>query len=305
MTVGGRSLRLSNLDKTLWPAAGFTKGQLIDYYARVAPALLPHLRGRPITLRRWPNGVDQKSFYEKNCPSHRPEWVSTVTMGDIAYCGVDEEATLVWLANLAAIELHPTLALHGGPHPTSVVFDLDPGAPADVLSCGRVALLLRATLAGLGLTSWVKTSGSKGLQVYVPLDGQATYEHTKPWSHALACHLEAKHPKLVVSTQERSVRRGKVLIDWSQNTASKTTVAVYSLRAMERPGVATPVTWDEVDAAVDADNAAALRFTPEEALGRLDRLGDLFAPLLDGGQALPGAPGPSAIPAEPGPRPGP
>ncbi len=289
VTVGERTLRLSNLDKVLWPATGFTKGQVIDYYARVAPVLLTHLRGRPVTLRRWPNGVDAGSFYEKNCPSHRPEWVPTITMGDVAYCSVDEEATVVWLANLAAIELHPTLARHGGPHPTAVVFDLDPGAPADVLTCGEVAMIVRDTLDDLGLRCWVKTSGSKGLQVYLPLDGTATYDHTKPWSHALARHIEVQHPKLVVTTQERTVRKNRVLIDWSQNTASKTTVSVYSLRAGERPGVSAPVTWDEVERAVDAGDAGLLRFTPDEVLARIDGQGDLFAPVAQGDQALPGA----------------
>ncbi|MGI8751287.1 MAG: non-homologous end-joining DNA ligase [Acidimicrobiales bacterium] len=288
VTVGDRKLKLSNLDKVLWPATGFTKGQLIDYYARAAPALLAHLHRRPVTLRRWPNGVDAGSFYEKNCPSHRPDWVPTITMGDVSYCSVDEEATLVWLANLAAIELHPTLARDGGPHPTAVVFDLDPGAPADVLTCAQVAVIIRDTLDDLGLECWVKTSGSKGLQLYLPLDGEATYDHTKPWSHALARHIEAEHSKLVVTTQEKTVRRGKVLIDWSQNTASKTTVSVYSLRAGERPGVSTPLTWAEVDEAMESGDPQKLRFTPEEVLERLDHHGDLFAPVAEGDQALPG-----------------
>jgi bifunctional non-homologous end joining protein LigD len=288
VTVGDRKLKLSNLDKVLWPATGFTKGQVIEYYARVAPVMLTHLRRRPLTLRRWPNGVEASSFYEKNCPSHRPEWVPTITMGDVTYCSVEEEATLVWLANLAAIELHPTLAQDGNEHPTSVVFDLDPGAPADVLTCAQVAVILRDTLDELGLASWVKTSGSKGLQLYVPVDGKATYDHTKPWSHALARHIESRHPELVVTTQEKTVRRGKVLIDWSQNTASKTTVSVYSLRAVEHPRVSTPLTWDEVDRAMGAGEADLLRFTPEEVLERLDGDGDLFAPVAEGGQALPG-----------------
>lgn len=288
VTVGDRKLKLSNLDKVLWPATGFTKGQLIDYYARVAPAMLTHLRRRPVTLRRWPNGVDAGSFYEKNCPSHRPDWVPTITMGDVAYCSVEEEATLVWLANLAAIELHPTLARDGGNHPTAVVFDLDPGAPADVLTCAQVAIILRDTLADLGLECWVKTSGSKGLQLYLPLDSAATYDHTKPWSHALARHIESQHPKLVVTTQEKNVRRGKVLIDWSQNTASKTTVSVYSLRAGERPRASTPLTWEEVERARQADDAELLSFTPNEVLQRLDDDGDLFAPVAEGDQVLPG-----------------
>jgi bifunctional non-homologous end joining protein LigD len=291
VTVGERTLSLSNLDKVLWPETGFTKGHMIDYYARIAPAMLTHLRRRPVTLRRWPNGVDKGSFYEKNCPSHRPAWVPTIVMGDIAYCAVGDPATLVWLANLAAIELHPTLALDGGEHPTAVVFDLDPGAPADVLSCGRVALLVRELLDSVGLRCWVKTSGSKGLQVYAPLDGRASFEHTKPWSYALARHIEAAHPDLVVSTQDKQARVGKVLIDWSQNTASKTTVSAYSLRALPHPGVSTPITWDELDDVLAAGDASALRFTPDEVLDRVERSGDLFAPVAEEGQSLPGLSG--------------
>jgi bifunctional non-homologous end joining protein LigD len=287
--VDGRELSLSNLDKELWPGTGFTKGDMIDYYARIAPAMLPHLGGRPITLRRFPNGVEGGSFFEKNCPSHRPPWVATQEMGDVNYCLVEEPATLVWLANLAAIELHPTLACR--PHlerPTAVVFDLDPGPPADVLTCARVALLLCRTLETLGLHSWVKTSGSKGLQVYAPLNVDVTYDDTKPWSQALARLLERAHPDLVVSSQDKAVRRGKVLIDWSQNTASKTTVSVYSLRARPRPTASTPVTWDEVDDALAAGDGGRLVFEAGETLARVADDGDLMAPVLQVAQALPG-----------------
>ncbi len=287
--VGGRSLTLSNLDKPLWPEAGFTKGQMIDYYARVAPILLPHLAGRPTTLRRFPNGVGATSFFEKNCPSHRPDWMQTVGMGDVHYCLVDEAAALVWLANLAAIELHPTLARQPDlEQPTTVVFDLDPGAPADVVTCARVALLLRQTLASVGLDAWVKTSGSKGLQLYVPLNGAVTYRSTKPWSQALAQVLEQNHGDLIVTTQDKARRRGKVLIDWSQNTASKTTVGVYSLRARPRPTVSTPVTWDEVYDAASAGDPGRLVFEAGEVLARIDRHGDLMAPVLEVTQELPG-----------------
>jgi bifunctional non-homologous end joining protein LigD len=209
-------------------------------------------------------------------------------MGDVAYCGVEEDATVVWLANLAAIELHLTLALGGGEHPTALVFDLDPGAPADVVTCARVATIIRATLDDLGLDSWVKTSGSKGLQLYAPLDGEASYAQSKPWSHALARHLEAAHPDLIVSTQDKAARKGKVLIDWSQSTASKVTVAVYSPRAGKRPGVSTPLTWEEVDRALASDDGSGLRFTPEQLLARVDEHGDLFDQVLAGGQGLPG-----------------
>jgi bifunctional non-homologous end joining protein LigD len=288
VTVGGRTLKLSNLDKVLWPETGFTKGQLIDYYARVADVMVPHVRSRPITLRRWPNGVAAASFYEKNCPSHRPPWVDAVPMGDVNYCLLDEPATLVWTANLAAIELHPSLATAADlESPTSVVFDLDPGPPADILTCARVGLLVRETLGRLGLQLWPKTSGSKGLQLYLPLNSGATYAQTKPFAHAVARLLEREHPEQVVSVMERSRRKEKVFIDWSQNTASKTTVAVYSVRALPQPSVSTPVTWDELDDALAAGDAGALRFAPDQVLDRVRRLGDLHASVLELEQELP------------------
>jgi bifunctional non-homologous end joining protein LigD len=288
VTVGGRTLKLSNLDKVLWPETGFTKGQLIDYYARIADVMVPHVRGRPITLRRWPNGVTAASFYEKNCPSHRPPWVGAVPMGDVNYCLLDEPATLVWTANLAAIELHPSLATAADlESPTSVVFDLDPGPPADILTCARVGLLVRDVLGRLGLQLWPKTSGSKGLQLYLPLNSGATYAQTKPFAHAVARLLEREHPEQVVSVMERSRRKEKVFIDWSQNTASKTTVAVYSVRALPQPSVSTPVTWDELDDALTAGDAAALRFDPDQVLDRVHRLGDLHAEVLEVVQELP------------------
>jgi bifunctional non-homologous end joining protein LigD len=286
--VGGRRLKLSNLDKVLWPEAGFTKGQMIDYYARIADVMLPHVTGRPITLRRFPNGVDKQSFFEKNCPSHRPPWVSTIEMADVNYCELLEPAALVWTANLAAIELHPSLAKRDDlERPTAVVFDLDPGPGADVLTCGRVALLLRDALDALKLTSLVKTSGSKGLQLYVPLNAKATYDETRPFSLALAQVLERRHPDLVVTTQDKSVRPNKVLIDWSQNTRFKTTVSVYSLRARPRPTASTPLAWDEVEAACDSGNTEALVFEAGEVLDRVERLGDLMAPVLKLKQSLP------------------
>jgi len=286
--VGGRRLKLSNLDKVLWPEAGFSKGQMIDYYARIADVMLPHVAGRPITLRRFPNGVDQQSFFEKNCPSHRPAWLSTVEMAEISYCQLSEPAALVWTANLAAIEIHPSLARREDlERPTSVVFDLDPGPGADVLTCGQVALLLRDALDMLGLTALVKTSGSKGLQLYVPLNSESSYEETRPFSLALAQVLERRHPDLVVTTQDKSVRPNKVLIDWSQNTAFKTTVSVYSLRARPRPTVSTPVSWEEVSAACDKSDADALVFEAGRVLERVNRFGDLMAPLLEVKQSLP------------------
>jgi len=286
--VAGRTLKLSNLDKVLWPEAGFTKGELIDYYARIAPVMLPHLSGRPITLRRFPNGVDAASFFEKNCPSHRPDWLPTIAMGDIGYCRFDEPAALVWAANLAAIELHPSLARADDlQRPTAVVFDLDPGPGADVLSCGRVALWLREALDMLGLKSWVKTSGSKGLQQYVPLAGTQTYEATRAFSLALAQVIERQHPEAVVTTQDKAVRPNKVLIDWSQNASFKTTVAVYSTRARPRPTVSAPVSWEELDAALEAADPALLVFEAADVLARVEGQGDLMAPVLQGEQEVP------------------
>ncbi len=286
--IDGRPLRLTNLDKVLWPATGFTKGQMIDYYARIAPVMVPHLTGRAITLRRYPSGVDAASFFEKNCPSHRPDWLATASMGGVGYCRLDEPAALVWTANLAAIELHPTLAAAPDlERPTAVVFDLDPGAPADVVTCGRVAMLIREVLDRLDLQSWVKTSGSKGLQLYVPLNGDAGYDRTRDFSLALARIMEKGHPDLVVTTQEKAVRSGKVLIDWSQNVQSKTTVAVYSLRARDTPSASTPVTWDEVAEASEAGNAERLSFDAAAVLDRVDQHGDLMAPVLSLHQDLP------------------
>jgi bifunctional non-homologous end joining protein LigD len=292
--VEGRSLRLSNLDKPIYPAAGFTKGAVIDYYTRIAPVLIPHLRGRPLTLKRYPDGVDGKFFYEKNCPAHRPEWVRTTDHWSghsgrtIEYCLADDLATIVWLANLAALELHPSLSRGAAMEaPTMVVFDLDPGAPAAVLECAQVAIELRDLLARLRLETWAKTSGSKGLQVYAPLNTPTTYRATKPFAHAIARLLERDHPELVVSRMTKSLRGGKVLVDWSQNDQAKTTISIYSLRARDRPTVSTPLAWDEVEDAVARQDADALRFEAPDVLARVERDGDLLAPLIDREQELP------------------
>jgi bifunctional non-homologous end joining protein LigD len=284
--VEGRRLSLSNLDKVLYPRSGFTKGQVIDYYTRVAPAVLPHLRDRPLTLKRYPNGVESQYFYEKNCPSHAPEWVRKERVGEIDYCVCDDLPTLVWLANLADLELHPSLSpALDMEHPTVMAFDLDPGPGAGLDKCGEVALLLRDALAQLGLDSYPKTSGSKGIQVYVPLNsGEADYRSgTKRLSQALARHLEQQHPKLIVSTQKKELRKGKVLIDWSQNDEHKTTVGVYSLRARERPTVSTPLAWTELE----EGNASELVFQAGDVLERVEDQGDLFAPVVDQVQRLP------------------
>jgi bifunctional non-homologous end joining protein LigD len=286
--VGGREVKLSNLDKVLYPEVGFAKRDVIEYFARIAPTVLPHLEGRALTLKRYPNGVDANYFYEKNAPSHRPDWVDTARVGDIDYVVCNDEATLVWLANLADLELHTSLALASdSERPTLVAFDLDPGAPATVVECCQVALLLRGMFEGLGLECFAKTSGSKGMQVYVPLNTpDATFAQTKSFSKAVAELLAREEPRLVVARQTKSARKGKVLVDWSQNDRIKTTVNAYSLRAMERPTVSTPLSWDEVRAARTVED---LTFTAGEVLERVEDQGDLFAPVLSLVQELPGA----------------
>jgi bifunctional non-homologous end joining protein LigD len=282
--VEGRTLSLSNLGKVLYPVPGFTKGEVIDYYTRIAPVLLPHLRDRPLTLKRYPNGVDAGHFYEKNCPSHAPEWVRKARVDKIDYCVCDDLATLVWLANLADLELHPSLSLVDDINrPTVMAFDLDPGPPAALAECCEVAFILRDALEQVGLQSFPKTSGSKGIQVYVPLNtDDVDYDHgTKLLSQALARHLEAAHPKLIVSQQKKELRRGKVLIDWSQNDEHKTTVCVYSLRARERPTVSAPLGWEELE------NPATLVFEAADVLRRVEEHGDLFAQVVQLRQELP------------------
>ncbi|HWD75578.1 MAG TPA: DNA ligase D [Solirubrobacteraceae bacterium] len=289
VVVDGRTLKLSNWDKVLFPAAGFTKGDLIAYYARVAPAVVPHLRDRPLTLKRYPNGVDAPYFYEKQSPSHRPEWVQTARVGSIEYTLAQDRATLIWLANLADIELHSSLALASRPDlPTMLVFDLDPGAPADIVQCAEVALVLRGLFAALGLESVVKTSGSKGMQLYVPLNSGLTYAQTKPFARRIAELLEQRLPELVVSRMTKRLRAGKVLVDWSQNDEHKTTVTVYSVRARERPTVSAPVSWDEVQQCLDSRDPELLSFETDEVLERAARGGDPFAILLSLRQELPG-----------------
>ncbi|HEV2075118.1 MAG TPA: DNA ligase D [Thermoleophilaceae bacterium] len=293
-TVDGRRLKLSNLQKVLFPATGFTKGRLVEYYARIAPAVLPHLHGRPLTLKRYPNGVEAEHFYEKQCPSHRPDWVATAAIRSererrtIDYCLANDLPTLVWLANLADMELHPSLSLAEAiERPTTLAFDLDPGEPAGILDCARVALWVRELLGSLGLECLAKTSGSKGMQVYVPLNGETSYEQTKPFAKAVAELLEKEHRDAVVSRMSKSLRRGKVLVDWSQNDRHKTTVCVYSLRARERPTVSTPVEWSEVEDALEEEDPGRLGFEWDEVIDRVDERGDLFAPALTLVQDLP------------------
>lgn len=294
IVVQGKRLTLSNLDKVLYPAVGYTKAQVIDYYTRIAPALLPHLRDRPLTLKRYPDGVDGEFFYEKQCPDHKPEWVLTAPIWsdtnrrDVNYCVVNDLPTLVWLANLADLELHTSLSMRANPQqPTMMVFDLDPGAPADIIDCASVALRLKQLFDHLDLTCFPKTSGSKGMQIYVPLNTPCSYNDTKSFSRAIAQLLEKQSPKTVTSLMKKSLRTGKIFIDWSQNDDHKTTVCVYSLRARETPTVSTPIAWDELTAALEARDARALRFSAEDVLARVDRHGDLFSPVLTLEQRLP------------------
>jgi bifunctional non-homologous end joining protein LigD len=294
--VEGQRLRLSNLDKVLYPEDGFTKGEVIDYYSRIAPVLLPHLAERPVTFRRFPDGVDKMGFFEKNASRHSPEWVRTVTIQtpgsstgaeslDFAILG--NLASLVWAANLAGLELHVpqwTVGARGAARrPDRLVFDLDPGAPATIVECCEVAMRVREVLADDGLLAVAKTSGSKGMQLYAAVTTTSA-DQTSEYAKALAEKLEGEMPSLVVSRMAKDLRRRKVFIDWSQNNPNKTTVAPYSLRARQAPTVSTPVTWDEIAACRTPQD---LTFTADDVLDRVDDHGDLFEPLLAKGPKLP------------------
>ena len=292
--VEGRRLTLSNLEKVLYPQADFTKAQLIDYYVRIAPVLLPHLRGRPLSMKRYPDGVEGEPFYQKNCPDHRPPWVATARLWSegnkrwMDYCMVQEVATLVWAANLADIELHTSLSLAKEIlRPTMIVFDLDPGEPANIVQCCQAGIWVRDIFQHFGLQAFPKTSGSKGLQVYVPLNRPVTYDDTKSFAHALAQFLEAQHRDQIVSDMKKVLRVGKVFVDWSQNDDHKTTVCVYSLRARSLPTVSTPVTWKEVEQCWAKQDASLLVFESDQVLNRVERIGDLFEPVLTLKQQLP------------------
>ena len=294
LNVAGRKLSVSNLDKVLYPKASFTKGEVIDYYIRIAPVLLPHLKDRPLTMKRYPDGVEGEFFYEKNCPSHRPNWVKTAKVWSegnnrtMEYCLANDLPTLVWAANLADLELHTSLSRKSKiDRPTMMVFDLDPGPPADIVQCCQVGLWLRDLLAKLKLESFAKTSGSKGLQVYVPLNTPATYDETKTLAHALAEYLERERHDLVVSKMSKELRKGKVLVDWSQNDEHKTTICVYSLRAKEEPTVSTPVTWEEAGNCLKKKKAGLLRFRSDQTLERVEKMGDLFESVESLKQKLP------------------
>lgn len=292
--VEGRKLKLTNLEKVLYPAAGFAKGQVVDYYVRIAPVLVPHLAGRALTMKRYPEGVDHEYFFEKNAPMHRPDWVKTAPVWSesnhrtINFILANDLATVVWIANLASIELHPSLSLAADiSTPTMIVFDLDPGPPANIVQCAQVGLWVRDIFDHFGLKSFPKTSGSKGMQVYVPLNTKTSYDQTKSFAHAIARLLEQEHPELVVSDMKKAVRTNKIFVDWSQNDEHKTTISVYSLRAREHPTVSTPVTWDEVEQAVKKKDAERLVFEAKDVLARVEKMGDLFAPVQTLKQKLP------------------
>ena len=292
--IDGKTLTLSNLEKILYPDAEFTKAQVIDYYTRISPYILPHLKDRAVTFKRYPNGVDEPFFYEKNCPAHRPNWVQTAAVfskqrgKDMDYCKLNDRPSLVWAANLAALEIHASLALASDlDRPTALVFDLDPGEGCDVINCCEVAEWLSAALEKQNVQSFPKTSGSKGLQLYAPLNTAVTFEKTKAFASDLALQMEREHPKRVVHNMRKELRRGKIFIDWSQNDAHKTTVAVYSLRARPRPTVSTPLKWSEVKRALKTKRAAALEFVSDDVLKRVDEHGDLFEPVVKLKQKLP------------------
>jgi bifunctional non-homologous end joining protein LigD len=286
LDVGGRRVRITSLDRVLFPQTGTTKGELLDYYVRIADVMLPHLRERLLHMHRYPEGVEGPRFWQKACPPHRPDWIPVALVWSrdkdayIEYCVVNELASLLWAVNLGSIELHTSLhTCHDLHRPTMLAFDLDPGEGVGVLECGEVALRLRALFEETGRTPLVKTSGSKGLQVYVPPDEPTTYAETKPTAKGIAELLERDRPDEVVSRMAKKLRAGKVLVDWSQNTEHKSMVCAYSVRAKARPTVSTPIAWDELEAAVDAGDPDLLVFEMGDVLARVDEHGDLFAPL--------------------------
>jgi bifunctional non-homologous end joining protein LigD len=290
-TIDGRELTVSNLEKVLFPSTGFTKGQLIDYYLRIAPVMLPHLKGRPLTMKRFPDGVEGKSFFEKHIPSHAPDWVRTIKVpaGDghdpIPYAVVDDLPTLAWAANLGNIEFHVPL-WHAGrqrtlpARPDLMVFDLDPGEGTTIVECCVVSGYVSEALAGLGMEAYAKTSGSKGLQLYTVAKARTSWDRQREQAYDIARQLESEHRDLVVSNMRKTLRKGRVLIDWSQNHPAKTTVGVYSVRAMPEPFVSTPVSASEVEACADQQDARLLRFDTAQVLRRVEQNGDLFAPLV-------------------------
>lgn len=294
LDVGGHRVPVSNLEKILYPETGFTKGDVIRYYQAIGPTLLPHLKDRALTMKRYPDGVGKFFFYEKNCPTYRPKWVRTAPVFShgrgamMNYCLANNLASLVWMANLADLELHVSLARKAKlDRPTVMVFDLDPGEGASIIECCQVAFWLREKLAAMRLDAFAKTSGSKGLQLYVPLNTPIAFDATKQFARQLGDQLVAEHPEAVVTKMLKSLRRRKVLIDWSQNDEHKTTVSVYSLRGTPRPQVSTPLRWDEIDVRWQRGDPDGFRFSPDDVMRRVAEHGDLFEPVLTLKQKLP------------------
>jgi bifunctional non-homologous end joining protein LigD len=292
VNIDGKRVKLTNIDKILYPSAGFTKGEVIDYYVQVAPTMLPHLKGRSLTMKRFPEGVDEAFFYEKRCPGYRPKWMETVTVASeqktVDYCVINDLPSLVWVANLASLEMHTSLSLsEDRQRPTVMVFDLDPGPPAGLLQCLEVALKLREIFQDLGLESFPKTSGGKGLHLFVPLNNTDTYDKTKSFAQAIAQMMEKRNKPLITSNMRKELRRGKVFMDWSQNDDHKTTVCAYSLRAQAKPTVSVPVEWRECEKALKRGDTAALFWGPAQILKRIQLKGDLFDPVLNLKQELP------------------
>jgi len=292
--IAGRRLSLSNLEKDLYPSYGFTKAHILEYYSRIAKFILPHLKDRALTLKRYPDGVDKDFFFEKRCPAHRPDWVNTaeVRLDDserMTVCLVNDMETLIWVENLASLELHVPLARAVSPeNPDSMVFDLDPGDGANILDCARVALILRQLLSELRLASFVKTSGRKGLHVYVPLNRkETTFEGTKTFSKAVAEIMQQNYPDMVTAKMGKEYRKKKVFINWSQNDPKKTMICIYSLRAREKPLVSFPFEWKELENFAGSGNPEKLQVLPSEAVSRAEKNGDLFSGVLTKKQRLP------------------
>jgi bifunctional non-homologous end joining protein LigD len=292
LSISGRTLTLTNLDKVMYPEAHFSKADVLNYYIAISPYILPHVERRPLTMKRYPNGVEAGFFYEKSCPSHMPDWLAVTEAGrtkKVKYCTIEDQAGLVWIANLASLELHVTLSRSEDVYsPTMMVFDLDPGEGMDVLDCAEAGVKLRAMLAGLGLKSYPKTSGGKGLHVLVPLNTPISFQETKDFAHAVALMMEEQYPGAIVSNMRKALRKRKIFVDWSQNDEHKTTVCAYSLRAQPRPTVSVPVTWEELETAIDKKDKSILYFEAGDVLKRVHKEGDLLKPAVATQQELPG-----------------
>jgi bifunctional non-homologous end joining protein LigD len=293
VSINGRRLALTNLDKVFYPEAHFSKADVLNYYMGISPYILPHVTGRLLTMKRYPDGVTGEFFYEKSCPAYKPDWLSVTEAGrmkKVAYCTIEDEAGLIWIVNLAALELHTMLSRSQDvSRPTMVVFDLDPGEGMDILDCAEAGVSLREMLSGLGLQCYPKTSGGKGLHVYIPLNTQVSFRETKDFAHAVALMMQERYPDAIVSNMRKALRKRRIFVDWSQNDEHKTTVCAYSLRAQPMPTVSTPLTWEEVEMAVRKKDGAMLYFEVKDVLQRAHEQGDLFKPVAVAEQELPAA----------------